>query len=164
MIMHFKDFQTSNHAYHISPTIDIQTKITPFKVNESHLSKFHLNRTVNESGNIVLQKLHRLEKCCLPMTKSFLRAKQHHKPSAWRWDTTAWRFLLRKNTKNSVITQCSCRLAKSSLLPSNSSQKPRKQHIIHASPDKPSLLSGGFWKNSKNVKIEKVFIIHQGTT
>jgi len=27
--MDFKDLQTSNHAYHISPTIDIQIKITP---------------------------------------------------------------------------------------------------------------------------------------
>jgi len=27
-----------------------------------HLSKFHLNRTVNKPGNAVLQKLHKLEK------------------------------------------------------------------------------------------------------
>jgi len=31
-----------------------------------HLSKLHLNRTVNVPGNAVLQKLHRLEKMVAP--------------------------------------------------------------------------------------------------
>jgi len=35
--MHFKDFQTSNHAYHISPTTDIQIKITLYKLKSNML-------------------------------------------------------------------------------------------------------------------------------
>jgi len=31
-----------------------------------HLSKFHQNRTGNEPGNAVLQKLHKLEKLVAP--------------------------------------------------------------------------------------------------
>jgi len=34
-----------------------------------HLSKFHLNRTVNEQGNAVLRKLHELEKWWRPAPK-----------------------------------------------------------------------------------------------
>jgi len=34
--MLFKYFQTSNHVYHLSPTTDIQTKITPYKL-KSHM-------------------------------------------------------------------------------------------------------------------------------
>jgi len=35
--MHFKDFQTSNLAYHISPTTDIQTHITLYKLKSNKL-------------------------------------------------------------------------------------------------------------------------------
>jgi len=31
-----------------------------------HLSKFHLNRTVNELRNVVLLELHKLEKLVMP--------------------------------------------------------------------------------------------------
>jgi len=37
MIMHFRDFHTTNHVYHISPTIGMQTKITPFKLKNNML-------------------------------------------------------------------------------------------------------------------------------
>jgi len=37
MIMHFEDFQTNNHTYHISPTINIIIKITPFKLKKNML-------------------------------------------------------------------------------------------------------------------------------
>jgi len=35
--MHFKDFQTRNHAYHIYPTIDIQIKMTLYKLESNML-------------------------------------------------------------------------------------------------------------------------------
>ena len=56
LFMHFKDFQTSNHAYHISPTTNIQINITLHK----------LNRMVNKSKNAVLQKLRTLGKLVVP--------------------------------------------------------------------------------------------------
>jgi len=41
----------------------------------------------------------------------------------------------------------------------DSSQKLRTQRIIHASLGKPSMPPGNFWKNSRNMKVEKVLII-----
>jgi len=35
-----------------------------------HLSKFHLNRTVNELGNVILRKLRELEKLVAPSAKN----------------------------------------------------------------------------------------------
>jgi len=46
-----------------------------------HLSKFHLNRTVNELGNAVLRKLCKLEKrwCLVP---------KNQEPGPWRYKTS----------------------------------------------------------------------------
>jgi len=47
-----------------------QIPISTVQSEEQHvinlLSKFHLNRTVNESGNTILQKLRKLEKFVVP--------------------------------------------------------------------------------------------------
>jgi len=61
-----------------------------------HLSKFHLNQTVNKPGNPVLQKLHRLEKWWHLVPRS-------QEPGAWRYKTSARQYLLRKNMKNSIF-------------------------------------------------------------
>jgi len=54
-----------------------------------HLSKFHLNRTVNELGNVVLRKPRKLEKWwCL--------ALRNQEPGAWQYKTSAWWFMLRE--------------------------------------------------------------------
>jgi len=63
-----------------------------------HLSKFHLNRTVNESENAVLQKLRELEKW-------WRLAPIYQKPSAWRYKTNAGRFLFCENTKNNIFRE-----------------------------------------------------------
>jgi len=49
-----------------------------------HLSKFHLNQTVNKPGNTVLRKLSRLEKGSRPTIRSCRPMKIHQRPSAWR--------------------------------------------------------------------------------
>jgi len=59
--MHFNDSKISNIEKHISLATDLKIQFPPFKVN-NHLSKFHLNRTVNEPGNTVLRKVRELEK------------------------------------------------------------------------------------------------------
>ena len=61
-----------------------------------HLSKFHLNRTVNESGNAVLQKLHEPEKLVAP-------SAQNQEHGAWRYKPSVGRFLFPENTKNSIF-------------------------------------------------------------
>jgi len=43
-----------------------------------HLSKCHLNRTVNEPGNAILQKLRELEKLVAPSAQ--------HQTTGARWD------------------------------------------------------------------------------
>jgi len=74
----------------------------------NHLPKFHLNRTVNELENAVLQKLHK------PEMKSLVPGgiKPTHGGS-----------YCTKITKNNVFAQYSHRLKESSLLPGDSSQK-----------------------------------------
>jgi len=52
-----------------------------------HLSKFYLNRTINEPRNVVLQKLRKLE--------NWRRlAPKNQEPRAWQYKTSTWRFLL----------------------------------------------------------------------
>jgi len=108
-----------------------------------HLSKFNINWMVNKPRNNVLQKLRRLEKSVTPGDIKLASGGSYYV----------------KSTKSNVFAQCSRCLAESPLLPGGSSQKPRKQHIIHASSGGPSMPPDGFWKNSKNVKTEKVLII-----
>jgi len=65
-----------------------------------HLSKFHLNRTINEPGNVVLQKLHERENggALRPEIRSL-------KPEAWQYKTSIERFLFCKNTKNIIFRE-----------------------------------------------------------
>jgi len=60
------------------------------------MSKFLLNRTVNELENTIFRKLHRLEKSMAPST-------QKSGPGAWQYKTSARWSLLRENIKNSVF-------------------------------------------------------------
>jgi len=63
----------------------------------NHLPKFHLNRSVNESGNTILRKLHKLEKYVTPSA---------HKLKAWRLAVSKLRPAVpaaRKVRKNSVF-------------------------------------------------------------
>jgi len=83
------------------------------------LSKFHLNRTVNESGNAVLRKLRKLKKFVAPSGACCAKCM-----------------------KNSVFVQYSRRLAESLLPPGGSSQKTQNWVNIHASP-------GGTFKAAK---------------
>jgi len=62
------------------------------------MSKFHLNRTVNEPGNAVLRKLRELEKLVAPST-------QNEELGAWRYKPSAGQFLVRKNTKNIIFRE-----------------------------------------------------------
>ena len=63
-----------------------------------HLSKLHLNRTVNEPGSAVLRKLRKLEKwwCLAPKSRE---------PSPQRHKTSVRRYLLRENTKNNIFRE-----------------------------------------------------------
>jgi len=61
-----------------------------------HLPKFHLNQTVNELRNVVLRKLCKLE-------KRWRLAPRNQEPGAWRYKTSGWQILFRKNMKNSVF-------------------------------------------------------------
>jgi len=57
-----------------------------------HLSKFHLNRTLNEPGNAVLQKLRKPKKWWRLMLRN-------QKPGTWRYKTSARWYLLREKYK-----------------------------------------------------------------
>jgi len=74
----------SSVTYISSYTHPIQISIVQSKEQHvrNHLSTFHLNQTVNEPENVILQKLRRLEKCSRPMTRSCRPGKIHQRPSA----------------------------------------------------------------------------------
>jgi len=57
-----------------------------------HLSKFHQNRTVNESKNTILRKLRKPEKW-------WRLVPRNQELDAWRYKTSARRFLLREKSE-----------------------------------------------------------------
>jgi len=63
-----------------------QIQISTVQSEEQHViklfSKFHLNRTVNEKGNAILQNLCKLEKSVAPSAR---------KIKGWRYQSCAWR-------------------------------------------------------------------------
>jgi len=62
------------------------------------MSKFHLNQTVNEPENAVLQKLREPEKLVAPSARN-------QEPVAWRYKPSAGRFLVCKITENNVFRE-----------------------------------------------------------
>jgi len=126
-------------------------QISTVQSEEQHvmnlLSKFHQNRTVNESGNAVLRKLRKLENFVAPSAQKI----ENQSLAPGSIEATPGSSCCAKSTKNSFFVQCSRRLAEPPLPPGGSSQKkPRiglkfmRRLAAHSMPP------GGFWGFSRN--------------